>query len=64
MAAPMPGQKQGFVTGDRLEVTADEYHRRMHYYMPSSDGRLVSPFEWFQAAGAPPPAPVKAARQD
>jgi hypothetical protein len=63
-AAPMQDGKQGFVTGSRLQVSADEYHRRMHYYMPSTNGKLISPFEWFQAAGAPPPAPVKAARQD
>lgn len=57
------GSHQGFVTGDHLRVTADEYHREMRYYMPSSDGRLVSPFEWFKEMGRPAPAPKQEAKQ-
>lgn len=55
------GKTQGFVTGDHLRVSPDEYHREMRYYMPSSDGRLMSPFQWFKSMGEPAPAPAKKA---
>jgi len=49
---------QGFVTGDHLRVSAKEYHREMETYMPSADGRLLSPFQWFKSMGKPAaPAP-------
>jgi len=46
---------QGFTTGSLLRVTPEEFHREMKRYMPSSDGHLVSPYEWFKSIGAPAP---------
>ena len=42
---------QGFVTGDHLRVQPKEYYHEMKRFLPSSDGRLISPFEWFQTGG-------------
>eukprot|EP00281_Chroomonas_sp_CCMP1168_P032428 CAMPEP_0206242002 /NCGR_PEP_ID=MMETSP0047_2-20121206/16816_1 /ASSEMBLY_ACC=CAM_ASM_000192 /TAXON_ID=195065 /ORGANISM="Chroomonas mesostigmatica_cf, Strain CCMP1168" /LENGTH=275 /DNA_ID=CAMNT_0053666975 /DNA_START=12 /DNA_END=839 /DNA_ORIENTATION=- len=58
------GGSQGFVTGSTLKVSADEYHQQMRTYMPSADGKLISPFKWFQAAGKPAaPSPKKEGRE-
>ena len=53
------GSHQGFVTGSPLRVTPEEFHREMRRYLPSSTGKLISPFEWFQTGGKgfPDPAP-------
>jgi len=48
---------QGFVTGSLLRVTPEEFHREMRRYMPSANGKLMSPFEWFESAGRSPPPP-------
>lgn len=53
------GQTQGFEAGDHLKVSASEYHHEMRRYMPSSSGRLISPFEWFTEAGRPAVLPKK-----
>ena len=45
-------QHQGFVYGSHLRVTPKEFHHEMKRFLPSSDGRLISPFEWFQTGGA------------
>jgi hypothetical protein len=42
---------QGFVAGDHLRVQPKEYYHEMKRFLPSSDGRLISPFEWFQTGG-------------
>lgn len=55
----LAGGNQGFVTGSLLRVSAAEYHQRMHNYMPSADGHLISPFDWFQSMGKPAPKAAK-----
>jgi hypothetical protein len=42
---------QGFVTGSHLRVTPKEFYHEMKRFLPSSSGRLISPFEWFQTGG-------------
>ena len=42
---------QGFVTGSHLRVTPKEFYHEMKRFLPSSDGRLISPYEWFQTGG-------------
>ena len=34
----------------------------MKYDLPTADGRLVSPFEWFKQVGAAPKAAPQAAK--
>jgi len=53
---------QGFTTGSLLRVTPTEFHREMKYDLPTADGRLVSPFEWFKQVGAAPKVAPQAAK--
>lgn len=45
------GKNQGFTGNMHLRVSPQEFKREMERYMPDANGRLVSPYEWFQKMG-------------